>query len=383
MHGLYIHIPYCVRKCIYCDFYSVETSSAPLAQRLKEEIPDQPDFLAALEQEFQDLPDGFKPATIFLGGGTPTELSDADFNRLMDLIHQTIDVRRVREWTCESNPGTLSQAKIESMKEAGVNRVSLGVQTLSPKLLDFLGRVHSAEEAEEGFHKLRQAGFTNINLDFIYGIPGGEENQVLQDAERAIRLGPDHLSFYCLMFEEGTPLLQLKKSGFVKEADDETQRIQYEQMCKFLETEGYGQYELSNFAQSGRECLHNRLYWYCCDYIGCGPSAHSHWKGQRWSNQRTLKKYFNSIHQIGHARTGEECLDTAARAREHLVIGLRQTRGLRLPRFQARTGWDAMDLAGPTIDRFLAQGWLEQDQDRLRLSPDARFISDALFSELV
>ena len=205
MHGLYIHIPYCVRKCIYCDFYSVETSTAPLSQRLKEDIPDQPDFIAALEQELRDLPTGFAPATIFFGGGTPTELSDADFDRLMTIVDQHVDLRRVREWTCESNPGTLSPYKIERMKSAGVNRVSLGVQTLTPKLLDFLGRVHSAEEAEEGYERLREAGFTNINLDFIYGIPSGGEDQALQDARRAIKLSPEHLSFYCLMFEEGTP----------------------------------------------------------------------------------------------------------------------------------------------------------------------------------
>lgn len=383
MHGLYIHIPYCVRKCIYCDFYSVETSTAPLAQRLKQEIPDQPDFLHALEQELINLPGNFKPATVFLGGGTPTELSDADFDRLMELVHRYINVPRVREWTCESNPGTISPSKIATMKKAGVTRVSLGVQTLSPKLLEFLGRVHSAGEAEEAFDNLRSAGFSNINLDFIYGIPGGEPEQVLRDADRALELGPEHLSFYCLMFEEGTPLLQLKESGFVKETDDDIQRIQYEKMCRMLAQAGYEQYELSNFARRGQECLHNRLYWYCRDYIGCGPSAHSNWKGRRWSNHRTLKEYFNSMAANGHARAGEEFLDAAARAREHLVIGLRQTRGLRLPRFKARTGQDAMDVAGPAIHQFLAQGWLELDRDWLRLSPNARFISDALFAELV
>ena len=168
-----------------------------------------------------------------------------------------------------------------------------------------------------------------------------------------------------------------------QEADDDTQREQYEKLCALLEGAGYGQYELSNFSRPRRECLHNRLYWYCEDYIGCGPSAHSHWQGKRWANARTLNDYFTSLNKRGHARVDEECLDAPSRAREALVIGLRQTHGIRLDRFHRRTGLDAMDLAGPAITQMIQQGWLQQTNDRLKLSAKARFVSDSLFAELV
>lgn len=383
MHGLYIHIPFCVRKCIYCDFYSVETSRKPLAQRLRETTPDQPAFLDALEREMDHLPSGFSPTTLFIGGGTPTELSDADFDRLLCLIHRKIDLHRVREWTCESNPGTLTLAKAQSMKNHGINRVSLGVQTLSPALLAFLGRIHGPEDIPIGVDLLRSAGIRNINLDFIFGIPGAENDQALSDARAAIKLHPEHLSFYCLMFEQGTPLQQLKEKGFVQEADGGDQRKTYETLSRFLNEHGFSAYELSNYARPGRSCLHNRLYWYGQEYMGLGPSAHSHWDGVRWANTRKLSDYLDRINREGHAREEADQISADARAREALMVGLRLTQGLDTARFEARHHCNLRELCGDLLSEWERDGWLENDGRRIRLHPNAHFISDQLFAELV
>jgi capsular exopolysaccharide synthesis family protein len=223
MAGLYIHIPFCVRKCLYCDFYSLPTGRGPVARRLVElEHESQPDFLDALAVELGRLPQGFKPHTVFIGGGTPTELSDEDFARLFELLGASSDLSGVSEFTCESNPGTLTPAKVDIMLAGGVSRVSLGVQSLTPSVLEFVGRIHSPEEAIEGYELLRRKGVKNINLDFMYGIPGQTKEMLKADLERAIELGPEHIACYCLIFEDGTPLTELRN----KEAELARQEAQ-------------------------------------------------------------------------------------------------------------------------------------------------------------
>jgi oxygen-independent coproporphyrinogen-3 oxidase len=380
MYGLYLHIPFCVRKCLYCDFYSLPTGTGPLPGRA---APDQARFLDALEAELARLPAGFAPATLFIGGGTPTELSDADFDRLLDMIPRHADLRGVVEWTCEANPGTLTRAKLDRMKEAGVNRVSLGVQSFDAVNLEFLNRIHTAGEAEAGFHLLREAGFDNINLDFIFAIPGSRLSTHLADAHRAIALGPEHLSFYSLIFEEGTPLLELKRRGFVSEVDDEEQRAQQEALRDALTAAGYCHYEISNYARPVRACRHNLLYWGAGEYIGCGPSAHSHWRGRRYGNVRDLHRYVEALLNGRSACDFEEHLDPEAKARETLVMSLRRLDGLSRSRFRSDTGFDVADLCGDQLERFRQLGLLEMSGDCLRLTEEGVFVSNALFAEMV
>lgn len=379
--GLYIHIPFCVRKCLYCDFYSEETSRSPLGLRLKEPIPDRPDFLHALERELRELPKDFVPASLFIGGGTPTELSENDFRRLFELIHQHTNLSQVREWTCESNPGTLTSGKIQIMRDAGISRVSLGVQTFSNQMLEFLGRIHSAEEAVEGLDLLRQAGFHNINLDFIYGVPGMHAEESLADAHRAVSLSPSHLSFYCLMFEEGTPLQSLKSRGFVREEDADLQRQTFEQLRKYLTSAGYHQYELSNYSRPGRTCLHNRIVWSGRGYIGCGPGAHSYWNGTRWANRRHLKTYCNGSREDRIEAT--ETRKNIDQAREALTFGLRQRAGVHLPRLNHRFSVDLEADLGDVIHTHCSTGWMVYEKNTLRLTPEAHFVSDHILADFI
>jgi oxygen-independent coproporphyrinogen-3 oxidase len=384
MPGLYVHIPFCVRKCVYCDFYSLPTAQGPLARRVTAaDQPDQPDFLRALERELESLPDEFRPETVFLGGGTPTELSLADLRELLNLLHRHVDLGAVREWTCESNPGTLAEAKVEVLLSAGVNRLSLGVQSFDPATLEFLGRIHSADEAREGFRLLRGMGVRNLNLDLIYGVPGSSRDAVARDLDALLELGPDHAACYCLIFEDGTPLNDLRNRGFVKEVDDDTELDQYNLVRDRLCSAGYEHYEISNFARPGFRCAHNLLYWGAGEYLGVGPSAHSHWRGVRSGNVRDLAAYTRRLLGGHDARAFREQLDPEAKARETLVMALRRLDGITAGEFRATTGFAYEELCREQLPWLRGEGLLDDAGGRLRLTERGLFVSDAIFAELV
>ena len=384
MTGLYVHVPFCVRKCLYCDFYSLPTGHGALPKRLADAAhADNDPFIAALEKEMDSIPQGFAPDTVFLGGGTPTELSDGNFAAMFGLLHRRVDLSRVVEWTCESNPGTLTREKIKVMIGAGVNRVSMGVQSFDPKTLEFLGRIHSADEAAAGFQLLRECGMKNINLDLMYGVPGQSRDAVEKSLQRLIGLGPEHTSCYCLIFEDGTPLTDLKQRGFVKEVEDDEELDQFNLVRNTLAGAGYEQYEISNFAKPGRECRHNLLYWSGGEYIGLGPSAHSHWSGARWGNIRDLAAYCRKLEASESVRAFEERLDGEAKARETLVMWLRRLAGVRRDEFRAATGFDYAELCRESLPWLRREGLLDDAGDRLRLTERGLFVSDGIFAELV
>jgi len=362
-YGLYIHVPCCIRKCSYCDFHSQPMTEAE-ARR----------FCGALEAELKNLPDGFSPSTIFIGGGTPTALPEDVFARMLQGIAERVNISGVKEWSCEANPGTLTAGKIASMREAGINRVSLGIQTFDERLLKLLNRIHTAEEAENSFRALRSGGFENISADLMYGLPGGSLAQVERDLERMLALNPEHISCYCLSIEKNTPLARME----LPEITDEDSLGQYNLIRGKLKPAGFEHYEISNFAKPGRECMHNLLYWEGGEYIGCGPSAHSHWQGVRWANAADTEGYL-----CGPMKESEEKLEPEAKARETLVMGLRKIRGVSGRWFREQTGFDYYALRGEAIKKLIEDGLLEQAGDYLRLTERAIFVSNQVFSELV
>lgn len=382
-YGLYLHIPFCVRKCIYCDFYSIETLTGPIPKRLQSPLPNHTEFLQALEHELEALPSGFRPSTIFIGGGTPTELSDSDLQGLLDMLARHVDLTGVEEWTCESNPGTLTRAKAELLRAAGINRISMGVQSFHPPSLEFLGRIHGPDEVPASYALLRDVGFDNINLDLIYGVPGADQDVVAGDIQQIIALAPEHASCYCLTFEEDTPLMDMKLKGFVQEVDGDEERQQYDIIRRHLREAGYEQYEISNFARPSRACRHNLIYWTGCEYIGCGPSAHSHWQGRRYANVRHLRPYCKAWLAREPALAHEEQLEREAKARETLIMWLRLTRGVPLDTFASRTGFTIEDLGGETLRELLDLNMLTIQDNHLRVTEKGLFVSDRIFSELV
>ena len=382
-YGLYVHIPFCVRKCVYCDFYSIETVKGPIPSRLQTPLPDHVAFMDALQVEIGQLPEGFRPTTIFLGGGTPTELSMGDLQRLFDLLHDQVDLGGVQEWTCESNPGTLTREKAQLLRDGGVNRISMGAQSFQPSLLEFLGRIHGADDVYAGIEILRKAGFDDINIDLIYGVPGGSSAMLQDDVARALDLETDHLSCYCLTFEEGTPLQAMKARGYVREVDGEEERAQYQLIRDRLQSAGFHHYEISNFARRKRVCRHNLLYWGGGDYIGCGPSAHSHWAGRRYANVRSIRRYCAALEKGEAPIDFEETLTGEAKARELLVMHLRLLDGVDRHAFQQLSGYDYRELGGEALAQLCAIGMLTDSDDRLRLTEEGLFVSNGVFSELL
>ena len=360
------------------------TSNQTIAARLDPSLePDNSIFLNALEAELKQLPSNFKPSTVFLGGGTPTELSDKDFSRLLAMLHQQVNLTQVVEWTCECNPGTLTSAKACLFSSAGINRVSLGVQSFQPANLEFLGRIHSAEEAVSGFHLLRQHGIENINLDLIFGIPNASKDMLFSDIEEMLQLRPEHTSCYNLMYEEGTPLTTMLRQGLIQPADSEDEAEQYDLVRTLYQAAGYDHYEISNFAQPGRECRHNLLYWRGGEYFGCGPSAHSHWKNERFSNVRSIRRYCDALLHGQSPRDFSERLDPKAKARERLVMGLRCLQGVDCALFEDTTGFDFSTLYDREIEDLCAQGLLQETQRGIALTEKGLFLSDTVFSTLV
>jgi len=376
--GLYIHIPFCLRRCVYCDFYVEPLGTGPLPQRFAQlEHLDQTPFIQALHREWDHAPSTFHPHTIYIGGGTPTELPLADFRRLMEMVKARVS--NPQEWTVECNPGTLSDSHIEVMLECGVTRVSLGVQSFQNDTLNFLTRIHSAEEARTTYHRLRKAGFNNINLDLMFAIPGTGLEHVERDLSSLLELDPEHVSCYSLDYEPNTQLTPLAKKGFVQPVDDELAVAQFELIRNTLATAGYHHYEISNYAKPGSECRNNQQTWQGGEYLGFGPAAASHWQGQRWRNAPDLHSYLSQ----GPQHIEYEQLDPETKARELLMTSLRQVAGIDRSWFHARTGYDYEDLRGQEIAQCIEAGWLERTPEGIRLTPSGMPMSNQVFEQLV
>jgi oxygen-independent coproporphyrinogen III oxidase len=378
--GLYIHIPFCEKKCAYCAFFSI-------SKPWKNEAP----FFQALESEIKNLPADFSPETIFVGGGTPTA---PDFQTL-EAFFPILGKFGAAEFSVEANPGTVDSEKLELLKESGVNRLSIGVQSFNVHCLETLGRIYSAAAAEGAFRQARAAGFDNISIDLMFGIPGQTMDMLESDLDRVLASNPEHISIYNLMFEEGTPLADRR----LVRLDEELEREMYDMIRARLRTAGFGHYEISNFAKTGFECRHNRLYWTGGEYIGCGPSAHSHWKGTRWANVADLDDYCRIDGSVGDValpvqsgskgraslseraarwpgRVFEETLEPQEKERETLVMGLRLLDGIEV----SSDLWEELE---PRFRALEQNGLLKIDGQHVRLSEEALFVSDAVFSELV
>ncbi|HTX18265.1 MAG TPA: radical SAM family heme chaperone HemW, partial [Bacteroidota bacterium] len=292
MASLYLHIPYCEKKCVYCDFYSIENMQTM-------EL-----FLQSLETEISLYADRYASAesfeTIFLGGGTPSLLPPSVLGHLLDTLRGRFRVENGAEITVETNPGTVDRAKLRSYRELGVNRLSIGIQSFHEEELRFLSRIHTADEARRCVGDAYDAGFDNVSIDLIFALPQQTTARWKENMEEGLRLGPKHISAYGLIVEEHTPLFTMVKEGAVKTASEETDSRMYEETMAFMEGHGYGHYEISNYALPGYECRHNKNYWNHSNYLGFGPSAHSFWKesssgGYRWWNARSISQYCENL----------------------------------------------------------------------------------------
>ncbi len=370
--ALYVHIPFCVRRCPYCDF-AVAEKGGGLEKR----------YLDALEREAtKTLPRGFQPGTIFVGGGTPTELSAGGLERLASIVAKA-SLSRVREFTIEANPGTLAEKKLAILRRMGVTRVSLGAQSFEARHLATLGRSHGPEDVARSVQAIRAAGIRDVSIDIIFGVPGQTESDVLRDLEKTLALEPDHVSTYGLTYEAGTELALRREKGEVAALSEDRERRFYALLRHGLRETGFVHYELSNFARKGHACAHNRVYWRNGAYVGIGNSAVSHRLGARIANVRDAALYTEKVLREEKWVESIERLPMDRKVRETAYLALRTARGILRARFLRDLGVDPFELYKEEIERLLQLGLLERDTERVRLSGRGVAVADRIASEFL
>lgn len=325
--GLYIHLPFCTQKCNYCDFYSIKTNPTTVENFINALI--QEIHLYSNHQVFSQV----KFASIFLGGGTPSLLSSNQLNRIIDKLNQTFNFDADIEFTIEANPESLSSNKLKEYLSSGVNRLSIGVQSFADENLKKLGRSHNVQQAENVIRWAHEVGFKNISIDLIFAIPGQTQTQWEANLNRAIELNPNHISTYGLTIAPGTVLEKRIKSGLEKCQEEETERQMYLSTINIFSEQGYNQYEISNFAKPGFECLHNEMYWNFSPYLSLGPSAHSYWENRRQWNVSNVDKYFESIKNGEKPIAEFENLTLEQKQLEFIFLSLRRSSGIDIDKF--------------------------------------------------
>ena len=322
---IYVHIPFCARICPYCAFYKDlldRSQSSRFCEALLRELE-----LNESRRRTGDRLSLLHPSTIYFGGGTPTALNIAQLELLLRGFHERLELSQLVEWTIEANPGSVSARKAALLKTFGVNRISLGVQSWDDELLRLLGREHNAQQAEESFRILRDAGFTNVNVDLMFGLPGQTVDQWRATLERTIALEPEHVSTYCLTYEEDTEFFLRHARGEFRQDSDVDAEF-FEMKIGILEDAGYRHYEISNYARPGFESVHNRAYWLGKDYLGIGPSAVSTIGMQRWQNVCDYRAYINRALSGESTRTTSENLTHEMKRTERIALGLRTRDGI-------------------------------------------------------
>ncbi len=366
MAGIYVHIPFCAARCLYCAFYS----STLLHLRAR--------YIEAVVREYAlrgDYLRGEEIKTIYIGGGTPSVLTREELTRLLTSLPTTSE--SIEEVTMECNPDDISPTLVTSMKALGVNRVSMGIQTFDDERLRFLHRRHTAEQAREAVHILREGGIKNISIDLMFGFPQQTIEQWSSDIRQALALGVEHISAYCLTYEEGTPLYALLQRGAIEEIDEETSRAMYYTLINDLTAGGFEQYEISNFCREGYRAKHNSNYWRAVPYIGLGAAAHSYDQRSRQWNISNIEEYIYNVER-GVVPFEREELSDDTRYNELITTALRTREGIALSHpFHNRAYLLAN--AQPLIRR----GLLAIDDGRLHLTRSSLFIADSVLAELM
>lgn len=368
--GLYVHVPFCAKTCDYCAFYQVAPTAAMVRQ-----------YLAGVKAEADLVAWTGSVETVFWGGGTPGLLAPADLGKLGEVVKARLG-GVPREWSVELAPGSVTEARLAVLRDLGVTRVSLGAQSFQPAMLEALGRPHTREQILRAYERIRAAGFASVNLDLIFAVPGQDEAAWLEDVHMAASLGPDHLSTYCLTFEEDTKLWMKLSQGKVK-LNPEKEAQLYEKTWEKLAAEGFAQYEISNFARSGHQCLHNLNTWRMQEWVGLGPAASSQHAGWRGTNIDDLDQWDRNLGVGLRATEDRTELTPALELEDALVFGLRMNEGVDLG---ALRGWypaapwkTVEELAG----RLEAEGLAENKKGVLALTLRGRLLADAIGTEVM
>ncbi len=355
MKGLYVHIPFCINKCPYCDFNSYagrENMISPYFSYLKKEAA-----------EFA----GEKICTVYIGGGTPSMVGEEYISDIMEFFRENFEIEKDAEITIEANPATLTEKKIETYLKSGINRISIGVQSFDDAMLKTLGRIHSSAEAKEAVMLAAEGGFKNISCDLMFALPGQTLKSLQADLKKAMALPVTHISCYGLKIEEGTPFFRKK----VQPADEDVYTEMYGMITEILSENGFEKYEISNFAKNGKKSQHNLLYWHCREYIGIGAGAHSYVCGRRYSNPENIEEYMaNKPKENIEILTGKDMLI------EKLIMGMRLSEGVEKSVAEALGG-------GGKLKIFIENGFIQEKNSRISFTPKGINVSNYILSELI
>lgn len=371
--GIYVHVPFCDHKCVYCDFYSIITTDnvSSYPQALFKEI----EFYAEQYAESHDF------VTVYFGGGTPSLMEPAYLESIINKLYKHFRISADAEVTMETNPGTVSKEKLIEFRKAGINRVSIGIQSFHEDELRFMTRIHGAEQAKRTVRDAAEAGYTNISADLIFNLPGQTKQKWQENLDTLFTLPVSHLSAYSLILERGTILNKMVIDKKVILNDDDHDADLYEYTIDYITGKGFNQYEVSNFALPGYECIHNKLYWEYDDYLGLGTSAHSFMNGTRWWNISSLKLYLDAVREQGHPRAGSEVPDRQMQITEYIMLALRAG-GLDVSAFISRFGEMEYISRKQELEMMLKEGFTFISGGRIKLTPKGYAMCDELLTKL-
>ena len=368
--GLYLHIPYCLHKCGYCDFNSHPENreeSAIYVSALLSEIEHYAPQLA-----------GKTVPTVFFGGGTPTLLPPASLDKILGKVKNHYNLSRDCEITIEANPATVKQETLEQIRLSGFNRISIGVQSFDADELKLLERVHSVKEIHTTLHRARLAGFGNLSLDLMFGLPGQSPEKWKSHLRQALEKKPDHISAYSLTIEPATSFFKLQERGLLSLPPEEIQLEMFQATIEILPSAGYYQYEISNFARPGFESKHNLNYWDNGEYLGLGAGASSYLNGERFKNTNLPSRYIREVQAGGAAVESTEKLDLLHAMGETIMLGLRRLKGIPIEEFENRFQISFQKVYGKVIDPLLEEGLITLNQNRMALSREGIFLADSV-----
>ena len=372
--SLYIHIPFCAQKCLYCDFPSFARKDhlrKAYIEALNKEI-------ISLREKYNNL----EINTIFIGGGTPSVLEADELECLLKEVAK-LNMAKDIEYSMECNPGNLTEEKLEVMKNYGVNRISMGLQAKQDNLLKGLGRIHNYKTFKENFLLAKKVGFNNINVDLMFGLPNQSLNEWEETLREIISLEPAHISAYSLIIEEGTAFYNLYENDKLKLPTEEEERKMYHLAKKILEENGFNQYEISNYAKEGKECRHNLAYWNMNNWIGVGSAAASYINGKRIKNISSVEEYINSIKDKGEAV--EEIINNSKNdnMEEFMFMGLRKINGIDENEFKNRFSMNINDVYGEILNKYIGEGLLIRESGRIFLSEKGIEISNVIMADFL
>jgi len=372
--ALYVHIPFCIKKCLYCDFFSYRFDIS-LVHRYTE----------ALIEEIKNIKvrNTYLVKTVYIGGGTPSILPGEDMEVLFGAIYKSFKIINNPEITIEVNPGTVNERKLKLYRELGINRISIGVQSLQPEELKLLGRIHTPEEAIKSIELAEKVGFDNINIDLIYSIPNQTVNSWKATLKQALNMSIKHISIYGLMYEPGTPLYKALTKGKVTPLSEDVELEIFNISQRILAENGLLWYEISNYSIEGFECKHNLTYWEGDDYLGIGVSSHSFIENERYSNTPNIGSYINLVKNRQSPRVWVQKLSLLDKAKELVILGLRLRKGINLVEVYEKTGVDIKKLYGKSIDKLIQEELITFDGDTLFLTERGRLLGNLVFEEFI